>query len=393
MSSAIFAKAQMRSLAAKAAETVSNPNLTNAQKKTVLDQIDVDLKAHSQTITVHDQASRLMSGGSSLGSDEGMAFGSRSFASSLKSGRVPRLVIGEEETKALFNAANTKQAMRIETKAAMDPAALLPAQLLPGIVGFAHEPVRVLDYVPATPMSGPSIDFISHTSTTGAPGMVAKGGTKPEVEFNTAATILSARKIAGWCSLFDEDLADFPQFTAYLQNELIRVVTDVENTQVLTGDGTGQNLLGLLNVSGILTRAKATDTNLDACEQAIADLRVGAAFVEPDTIVIHPTSWSIIRRSKDSQLRYLLNADPSSLEANSLWGIRVLATTAMPVGTALFANLEQGAQAFIRQGFTIEMSNQSGTSFTTNTTVVRAEERLALGSPRPAALLKLTGIA
>ena len=388
MSSIIEAKNGMRTLAVKAQATVSNPHLTNAQKKTVLDQIDVDLKAFSQTITVHEQASRLMSGGSSLGSNEGM-----SFASSLKTGRVPRLALGEEETKALFHAATTKQAMRIETKAAMDPAALLPAQLLPGIVSFAHEPVRVLDHIPATPMGGPSIDFISHTSTTGAQGMVAKGGAKPEVEFNTSAMILTARKIAGWCSLFDEDLADFPQFTAYLQNELIRVVTDVENTQVLTGDGTGQNLLGLLNVSGILTRLKGTDTNLDAMEQAIADLRTGAAFCEPDAVVIHPTSWSIIRRTKDTQGRYLLNADPSSVEANMLWGIPVLATTSMPVGTALVANLEQGAQAFVRQGFTIDMSNQSGTSFTTNTTLVRAEERLTLGSPRPAALLKVTGIA
>ena len=85
--------------------------------------------------------------------------------------------------------------------------------------------------------------------------------------------------------------------------------------------------------------------------------------------------------------------NPSSAEANSLWGIPVLATTSMPVGTALFANLQQGAQVFMRQGFVLEMSNQSGTSFTTNTTLIRAEERLALGSPRPAALLKLTGIA
>jgi HK97 family phage major capsid protein len=259
-----------------------------------------------------------MSGGSSLTGNEGLAFGSRSFASTLKSGRVPRLVLSEETTKALFDAATTKQAMRIETKAAMDAASLLPAQLLPGIVGFAHEPVRILDHIPATPMSGPSVDFIAHTSTTGAPGMVAKGGAKPEVEFNLVASILTARKIAGWCSLFDEDLLDFPQFTSYLQNELVRVTTDVENTQVLTGDGTGQNLLGLLNVSGILTRAKGADTNLDAMEQAIADLRTGPAFCEPDAVVIHPTSWSIIRRSKDSQNRYLLNPDPSSIEANTL---------------------------------------------------------------------------
>ena len=393
MSNIIEAKTAMRDLGVKAMNVRDNPLMSNVEKLAELKTIGVALERHKATIDIAQQAGRLMSGGSSLNGDEGMAFGSKSFASTLKTGRAPRLTLGEAETKALFQAASTKSTMRIETKAAMDPGTLIPAQLLPGLVDLRFEPVRILDHIPATPMAGPSVDFISNTSATGVAGMVARGAAKPEVEFNTVATILTARKIAAWSSILDESLADFHGFASYVQNELIRAITNAENTQVLSGDGTGENLLGLLNVSGILTRLKGTDTNLDAMEQAIADLRTGPAFVEPDAIVIHPASWSIIRRSKDSQLRYLLNPDPSSVEANSLWGIPVLATTSMPVGTALVANLEQGAQAFIRQGPVLEMSNQSGTSFTTNTTLIRCEERLALGSPRPSALLKVTGIA
>lgn len=337
-----------------------------------------------------------MSGGSALGSDEGFSFGQRSM-----SARAPRLTLTEAETRAMFNAATTKQTLRlnVETKAAMDPAALLPAQLLPGIVTMPHEPVRLLDHIPATAMAGPSVEFISHTSTTGTAGMVAKGGTKPEVEFNTVASILVARKIAGWASLLDEDLMDYPAFISYLQNELVRVITDVENSQVLSGDGTGENLLGLFNQIGILTRDHAADvtadasaTGLDTLEMAIADLRTGPAFVDPDSIVLHPTTWSKLRRTKTTYGQYILNADPSSAEASSLWGIPVLATTTCPVGSALVANLEQGAQAFVRQGFTLEVSNSSGTSFITNTTIFRAEERLTIGSTRPKALLAVSNL-
>lgn len=396
MSSVLFAKNAMRDLATKAAETVNNPRLSNAQKKSILDKIEVDIKEHAQTINIHESAGRLMVGGSALGSNEGFIFGQRS-----TSARAPRLTLTEADTRAMFDAATTKQTLRlnVETKAAMDPAGLLPAQLLPGIVAMPHEPVRLLDHIPATPMEGPSVEFISHTSTTGAPGMVAKGGTKPEVEFNTVSTILVARKIAGWASLLDEDLMDFPAFTSYLQNELVRVVTDVENTQVLSGDGTGENLLGLFNQVGILTRDHSADvtadpnaTGLDTLEMAIADLRTGPAFVEPDSIVLHPTTWSKLRRTKTTYGQYILNADPSSVEANSLWGIPVLATTTCPVGSALVANLEQGAQAFVRQGFTLEVSNNSGTSFITNTTVFRAEERLTIGSTRPKALLAVSNL-
>ena len=294
-----------------------------------------------------------------------------------------------------------KSALRIETKDAvpMDPRTDLPAQFLGGVVAAAHEPLRILDHIPASPMEGPSIEFIAHTSTVGSAGMVAAGGAKPQVQFITTPTILTARKIALWTALLDENLDDFPTFAAYIANELQRLIVDTENDQVLNGDGTGENLKGLLHQTGILTRDHTADvtadpdaTGLDTMEMAIADLRTGAAFVDPDMIVMHPTTWSKLRRTKDGQGRYILNPDPSSSEANTLWGIPVLPTTTCAVGTSLVANLEKGAQAFQRKGFVIETTNSAGDAFTTNQTLFRAEERLTLGSPRPAALLKVTNL-
>jgi len=60
MSSIIEAKNGMRTLAKKAKDTVSDPSLTNAEKKTILDQVQKDIDSHAETISIHEQAQRLM---------------------------------------------------------------------------------------------------------------------------------------------------------------------------------------------------------------------------------------------------------------------------------------------------------------------------------------------
>lgn len=308
------------------------------------------------------------------------------------------LNLTQDEMKGMYEAALKKQTYRVQAKtgdAAISyktaTAALTQTQMNGTVVGTRHEPARLLAYIPQKTITAGSVDFLTHTSSTGGAATVARGGLKPELLLDWTPTTLTARKIAVQAGVPDEVLADFSTFLAYLTSELSRSVIDVENAQILNGDGVGENLLGLLNTSGMLTRAKGTDTALDAVEQGIADLRTGPAYVDPDVLVFHPTTWSTIRRSKDTAGRYLLGADPTAAEANTLWGLPVLATTTMPVGTGLLGNMAEGVQAFIRQGITTDMG-VSADDFVKNITRVRCEERLALGVTRPSALLKLTGL-
>lgn len=381
----IEARRILREAGEQAATIVANKSFSNPAKKGMLDALTLDVKRAEDALNIHAEARNLIGGGNS--SD----LSAPGFKSAATLGRAPRLDLSEADLKSLHEAAVTKQSLRIETKAS-DPGALLPTQLLPGIVSRQHEPVRLLDHIPTSPMGGPSIEFISHTSTTGSAGMVARGAAKPEVTLTATQTILTARKIAVHSALPDEILQDFEAFAQYLQVELQRQITDVENAQILNGDGTGENLTGILATSGLLTRAVASDTTLDAMDQAINDLRVGPSYCEPTLIVLNPSDFSKIRRSKDSQGRYLLNADPSAEEAKNIWGVPVLTTTTMAAGTGLVGNFELGAQAFIRKGLELTVSNQSGTDFTSNLTRWLAEERLTVGVARPSAFVKVTGL-
>ena len=76
---------------------------------------------------------------------------------------------------------------------------------------------------------------------------------------------------------------------------------------------------------------------------------------------------------------------------SDVWGVPVLQTTQMLPGTVVLANLEIGAQVFVREGITLNMTNSSDDDFTHGKVKVRATERLALGVSRPTAVNVLTG--
>lgn len=388
MSNTIEAQRRIRELGAEAQAVISNKSFSNTVKKAKLDGLQAELEQHKATLSLHQKSAALMVGGETLGGNNGTLGG---FTSTKSTGAAPKLNLSMEDLQALHQAAVTKQAYRVTTKAS-DPGASIPSLLLPGIVSKTHEPTRILDHIPTGTMAGPSIEFISHTSTTGAAGMVARGTAKPEATFTLTPTILTARKIAVHSAIPDEILKDFEAFASYVQQELQRLIADTENDQILNGAGTGENLTGILTTSGLLTRAVATDTALDAVEQAVKDLRVGPSYCDADLMVLNPSDFSKIRRQKDTQGRYLLNPDPSADEADNIWGIPVVTTTQIAAGTGLVGNFQIGAQGFIREGFTLTASNQSGTDFTTNLTRYLAEERITVGVARPSAFVKITGL-
>jgi Phage capsid family len=232
---------------------------------------------------------------------------------------------------------------------------------------------------------------VSVVDRTAGAATVHPGAQMPETSLTPAQTILVARKIAIFSTVTDELLSDFPTFAQYLDVELQRQETEAENWQVISGSGTGDDLLGFLNQPGTMGRVKqSTDTALDCIEEGITDLRNGPSFCEPDAIIINPSTWSAIRRTKDSYGRYLLG-DPGQVVVNDVWGVPVMQTTQMLPGTIVMANLEIAAQAFIREGITLSMTNSSDNDFTNGKVKIRATERLTLGLSRPTAVNVLTG--
>jgi len=375
-----------RELTEKVGSITKNHSLTIAQKSAQLDQVEAKMAEMRTHEANNRRFSNILHGTGDIWQPRTKALGMPSSA--------PAIMPDPEQTEALFNAVRSKQSLRIEvtTKTTNAVGNVAPPVLLPGILERVHEPQRVLDALPVSGMVAPIVSYLRHNATTGSPTTVAPGGLKPEVSFVVDRVDVKATKIAAHVAINDEDLADYHEFHSYVGTELSRAVIDVENTQLLTAVGGGTDMVGLLNTTGALTRAVGTDTGLDAVEQAINDIRVGAAFGVADTIVLHPTTRSKLRRFKDAQGRYLVNPDPKAEEAHMLFGIPLVVTTSCPVGTVLVADSTKAAAVYVRQGLSIEVSPYNSDDFVRNLTRFRCEERLALATPRPAAMCIVTGL-
>lgn len=309
----------------------------------------------------------------------------------------------EQELRRAYEQIRHGETARIEARAFNTAESLLPPQLWGLPVGLVHE-ARLMAYLPTMSMDAPSIEFVVHNSTTGSPAVVAEGAEKPELVFNVTQNTVSAVKIAAHTAASYEIIYDYPSFYSYVNSELVKEVIQVENSALINGSG---GITGLLATSGILSYAAGTfggdtETALDSIELAISGLRIGAALAEADLFVVHPLTWSAIRRTKDTLGRYLVSPDPTLDEAHKIWGIPVVVTTQIAGGVGLLLanggsiNAQTAGQTswgnvVIREGLTMRIG-YSGTDFTQNVLRTVAEERLNLAVERPQAIMAISGL-
>jgi HK97 family phage major capsid protein len=306
-------------------------------------------------------------------------------------GQISPLDPPQEELRRLFDAAQHGQSAAYERRFTSADS-LLPPELFPQVTAQIH-PARILNYLPGFSIELPSVEFVRHVSTTGAAGSVAEGGLKPEVTLVVDKLVLSAVKLSAHLALSREIYTDWDAFSQYALSELQRQVIDVENAELLAGDGTGTDMLGFYTTPGILTHDASADaspeTVWDSIEKSIAQLRSGPALAEPDLAIFHPDDWSSIRRIKDAYQRYLVSPDPSRDEVNQCWGIPVLTTVQNPIGQGLLIDTSKFGRVAIRQPLAM-FTGFANDDLIRNLYRWVAETRLVLCVERPAAVCSIT---
>jgi HK97 family phage major capsid protein len=165
-----------------------------------------------------------------------------------------------------------------------------------------------------------------------------------------------------------------------------------EDEQILNGSGTGENLTGILQTSGIQSYDKsdsgvATDNYADAIRRA-ATLSF-LAYYEPTGVVMHPNDWERIELSKDVNGQYLVAVSVAMGGEPRLWRLPVVDTPAIAEGTGLVGAFGSGAQLYDREQASIRISEQHSDFFVRNAIVILAEQRLAMAVKRPEAFVKV----
>lgn len=411
MTTLVEAKHHVRSLSQKALDTVENATLSNAAKKSILDGIEPELKhwtgevrsLEGFEVTRKSVLARFGNDPASLYTGEANG-GTGVSATGFATKAAPPVRISDDTAAEMYEAARSRKSFAVDIGLKLSDSSGTPPipdyDRLPTLV--RREPNRILDLIPSRAVASPIVEYFVQSSRATA-GVVAEGAIKPGSDVSLPMQQARAAKIAGWVDVTDETLADFDQFLSIVTADLSAAVVDAENREMLNGSGVGPNFItGMLATTGILTRAfnsaAGGDTYaLDTLDLAEADLRNGPAFAEVTAWVMHPTTFSRTRRAKDAQNRFILSADPTAETAQTIWGKPVVLTTQIATGVALGAEFSDAARGFVREGVRITMSNSTiaadGTSnFKRNVTTVLAEERIGMYVPRPASMIKVSGL-
>ena len=260
---------------------------------------------------------------------------------------------------------------------------------------------RVRDLFPTRTTTAAVIEYFRMTGFTNNAAAVAERnaagtafGAKPQSSFTFVGEQAPVRTIAHWEAAHRNVLADEPQLRSIIDNELMYGLRLQEDAQILSGDGTGENLTGVLSTNGIQTydwsdgaTTPVVDTKADAIRRA-ATLSF-LAYYEPTGIVMHPNDWEDIELTKDQNGQYLVAVSVALGGEPKLWRIPIVETPAIPEGTALVGAFGTGAQLYDREQASIRISEQHADFFVRNAIVVLAEQRLALAVKRPEAFVKV----
>jgi HK97 family phage major capsid protein len=413
MTTLVEAKLEMKTLSLKAQEMVDDyeaGKIPTAELKTALDKIEPDIKKWSDeisTLTRFEEVRKSFAEETG-GTDAGGAGvdANRVFKS------VGRQFVESDGYKALIEGGlkgGSWKSPEIELKTTLTEgttgvpgpgfAFVQTPTVLPGIVDIKFRQLVVADLFPQGSTQSPLLRYLVETAVTNAAAATPEGGLKPESALTFSKVDETLHKITTFLPISDEMLEDYEQIMSYLDARLTLFVKLGEENNLLSGDGTGANMVGLLNRSGLATSiTKGTapstvdDNDMDAIYRQITAIRT-TAFLEPDAVVIDPLAWQNIVLSKATGTgNYFAGGPFMDTVTPMLWGKRVVMTPAMPSLTALVGAFSQGAQIFRKGGIVVEASNSHADFFQRNQTAIRAEERVLLAVYRPGAFGTVTDL-
>lgn len=268
---------------------------------------------------------------------------------------------------------------------------VLQIERIPGITQEARQTLRVRDLLIARPTSLALVDFVKVNAAPAVGSMTAEANAISE----NAVTFLSAsekvRTIATFIPATKQILDDFTELAGYIQTSLPYYVNLEEEVQMLSGDGTGENLHGLITQATAYNTAANVvgDNKIDQLGHAIAQI-AKAKELDPTFIVLNTGDWWAIRLTKDAYGRYLLG-DPQSNVQPSLFGLTVVPTTSMAAGSFLVGSgVAPAAEIRDRMEMQVEISTEHADFFQKNLVAIRAEKRVALVVKRAASYVSGT---
>lgn len=303
--------------------------------------------------------------------------------------------VGSDEFKAFASKTTPRGRVDMTYKAAIttlttdaDGSAgdLVAPTRLPGVIAAPERRLTVRDLITPGRMDGNTLEYVKETGFTNNAAPVAETVKKPESTMKFDLVSTTAKVIAHYVKASRQILSDASQLASYIDGRLRYGLAFKEEQQLLNGDGTGQNLLGIIPQATAYA-APFTPAGVTVIDQIrLAMLQAELAEYPATGIVMHPTDWARVELTKDSTGRYIIG-NPQGVIGATLWNRPVVATQAIEEDKFLTGAFRLGAQVFDRWQARVEVATENEDDFVKNLVTILAEERLSLAVYRPEAFI------
>ncbi|OOY16725.1 phage major capsid protein [Thioclava sp. DLFJ4-1] len=224
---------------------------------------------------------------------------------------------------------------------------------------------------------------------TNAAAPVAEEGTYQASTYGWDKATAQVKKIGHVTHVSEEALADADQLQTEIDGELRYGLDLEEENQILAGDGTGENLSGLLSNAPAFVAAAGLPnaTRIDRLRLGI--LQVTLEDYIASAMLLNPLDWAAIELLKVSGTdnRYVWG-NPATGNTPMLWGKDVVDTASMSSGEWLVGDLAMAATYYDRSEVEVLFSTEHGTNFIEDMVTMKARKRAAMANKRPLAMVQ-----
>lgn len=250
----------------------------------------------------------------------------------------------------------------------------------PGIAGPMHTSLDVRNLLRITTATSDKYNFRKGLPKEGGIAPVAEASAKPQIDYNFTNTSTPVVKIAGHADLSMESLDDTDNLESFINNELMMDLKDERNSQLIYGDGIGDNMTGLaanaLDATSLTSYpTQASAQNWDALLAAMSAL--ASRNYMANVILLSPTDYFPMVGQKGTDGHYLRDMLVWNGGTPFLYGVPIIVSTAVTAGSFIMWD-QRAAEYAARMSTTIKRSTEHANNFIENLETFVIEERAAL---------------
>lgn len=220
------------------------------------------------------------------------------------------------------------------------------------------------------------ITYIEQKNPEGDAGMTAEGALKSQADFDLVETSKAVKKVTAWIKVSKEMVADLPFMRNEIDTELMELVELKLDSQILSGNGTGDNLEGLLQnatawSAGGFALSIVAPNEFDVLRVAIAQIQ-GLEF-NANYILLHPEDCAKMELTKTSQGEYTYAMSYIVDGIVRVKSIPVIENTGITAGTFLVGDFTK-SNLRIREDLNVQVGYVND-DFTKNLMTILCEAR------------------